>query len=232
MPELGDYLGHILAEVAMARVKSDLESVRIAEIYAGHPLLKHMPVPHFRLPTVEFDLPVALGDVRHGDDAEQESESWDLERMKERFFRILGNVMEKNGFEYTSQDRASAEDQIQDQLEHYMEHPREVRSSLTVVIQDLMKIGLTPVRQRAEEDEAIRARLPTMRQQIQDRAAVAYLKMRSKPSRLGASVGTSEIRGESHKTLARVKLKVVEEGMEWARTEDEDGDPSMRLVSE
>lgn len=61
MPTLAAYLGLLLTEITKARVQADLEAARIAELYASHPLLQHMPVPRFRLPNVTLDLPVAIG---------------------------------------------------------------------------------------------------------------------------------------------------------------------------
>lgn len=63
MPSLGDYLGQMLSEITHARVQSDLEAARIAEMYAGHPLLRHMPVPRFRMPNVTVDVPVAISSL-------------------------------------------------------------------------------------------------------------------------------------------------------------------------
>src|SRR5438132_458461 len=60
MPALGEYLGTLLAEITSARLQADLEAARIAQLYASHPLLQHMPVPRFRLPSVSLDLPVAV----------------------------------------------------------------------------------------------------------------------------------------------------------------------------
>ena len=63
MPYLGDLVGQLLAEIAIARVHVDLESIRVAELYASDEFLKHFPVPRFRVPTVTMDLPVAIRDV-------------------------------------------------------------------------------------------------------------------------------------------------------------------------
>lgn len=70
MPYLGDYLGHLLSEIATARVQADLETVRMAELYASHPLLKHLPVPRFRLPNLTLDVPVLIQDVEQARPAE------------------------------------------------------------------------------------------------------------------------------------------------------------------
>lgn len=64
MPEkLGDVLGAMLADVARARVQADVEALRIAEAYARDPLLKHLPVPRFRIPDLVVDLPVLVDGV-------------------------------------------------------------------------------------------------------------------------------------------------------------------------
>lgn len=70
MPKLGDFIGALLSDVAQARVRADLETVRIAEAYAGHGLLKHLPVPRFRLPDLIIDVPVLVTSV--GDVGEQQ----------------------------------------------------------------------------------------------------------------------------------------------------------------
>lgn len=64
MPEkLGDVLGAMLADVARARVQADVEALRIAEAYSKDPLLKHLPVPRFRMPDLVVDLPVLVDGV-------------------------------------------------------------------------------------------------------------------------------------------------------------------------
>lgn len=60
MPDLGDFLGAILGELASARLSADLETLRVADIYANHELLKHLPVPRFRMPEVRVDLPAII----------------------------------------------------------------------------------------------------------------------------------------------------------------------------
>jgi hypothetical protein len=62
MPNLGDVIGAMLADVARARVRADQEAIRIAEIYSRDPLLKHFSVPRFRLPDLVIDLPVLVAD--------------------------------------------------------------------------------------------------------------------------------------------------------------------------
>ena len=53
----------MLADVARARVRADVEAMRIAEAYSRDPLLKHMSIPRFRLPELVVDLPVLVTGV-------------------------------------------------------------------------------------------------------------------------------------------------------------------------
>jgi hypothetical protein len=60
LPNLGDVVGTLLAGMSRARMRADCETIRIAEAYRNHELLRHMPVPRFRLPEVTFDLPLVI----------------------------------------------------------------------------------------------------------------------------------------------------------------------------
>jgi hypothetical protein len=63
MPKLGEFIGALLADAAQARVRADLEAIRIAQAYSGHELLKHLPVPRFRLPDITVDVPLLVSSV-------------------------------------------------------------------------------------------------------------------------------------------------------------------------
>jgi hypothetical protein len=63
MPRLGEFLAALLSDAAQARVRADLETVRIAEAYVRDPLLKNLPVPRFRLPDITVDVPLLISQV-------------------------------------------------------------------------------------------------------------------------------------------------------------------------
>ncbi len=60
MPRLGEFIGALLSDSVQARVRADLESLKVAEAYSQHDLLKHLPVPRFRLPDITIDFPVVV----------------------------------------------------------------------------------------------------------------------------------------------------------------------------
>lgn len=63
MPDLSDFLGTIIQETARARMMSDLESVRIAEAYYQDVYLKHLPIPHFKMPEIIIQMPVEVKQI-------------------------------------------------------------------------------------------------------------------------------------------------------------------------
>jgi hypothetical protein len=64
MPKLGEFIGALLTDVVQARVRADMESLKIAEAYSGHNLLKYLPVPRFRLPDITVDFPVVVSSLQ------------------------------------------------------------------------------------------------------------------------------------------------------------------------
>src|SRR4051812_27940222 len=67
MPTLGMFIGALLTDSVQARVRADMESLKIAEAYSRHDLLKHMPVPRFRLPDITIDFPVIVSSLQEGE---------------------------------------------------------------------------------------------------------------------------------------------------------------------
>jgi hypothetical protein len=60
MAQLGEFVGALLADAVQARVRADLEALKVAEAYNSHELLRHFPVPRFRVPDITVDFPVVV----------------------------------------------------------------------------------------------------------------------------------------------------------------------------
>ena len=61
--KLGDVIGAMLADVARARMRADVEAMRIADTYSRDPLLKYLSIPRFKMPELVVDLPVLVTGV-------------------------------------------------------------------------------------------------------------------------------------------------------------------------
>jgi len=93
MPNLGDFLGHLMSEVTIARVHADVESIRIAELYASHPLLVNLPVPHFRLPNIEIDVPVVVKTMEEEQPGQPARGAPSLKEMRNKFSDVLSKYL-------------------------------------------------------------------------------------------------------------------------------------------
>lgn len=63
MPRLGDLVGTLMTEFTLARVRADLETVKLVELYRGNSLLQGASLPRFRLPEISVDLPVLIDEL-------------------------------------------------------------------------------------------------------------------------------------------------------------------------
>lgn len=60
MTQLDDLLGSLLSQIGEARLQADEASLELARKYAESDLLKHLPVPRVKIPTIEISLPVLI----------------------------------------------------------------------------------------------------------------------------------------------------------------------------
>ena len=229
MPHLGDYVGQFLSEITIARMHADLEAVRVAELYAGHPLLRNMPVPHFRLPNVEVDVPVVVKQMEEQPAGELPRGTPTLADMRKAFDEVLTKRL--------SEERVRLRPQHKKELESALD---EKMVSLTQPIE----IAIDVNRVADELASAVSGTLtgfggpvdPSRRQELEEKlkeaARVEFLKLRKPPPRLQVLVTTAEIReaGPSE-VITRLHLKITEEAFEWTTIES-DGQKQDRLVIE
>ena len=64
MVKLHEYIGSLVSGITNARAMSDIQTIRIAEDYARHPLLKHFSIPRMRIDDIEMTIPIALDELQ------------------------------------------------------------------------------------------------------------------------------------------------------------------------
>ncbi len=116
MPYLGDYVGQLLSEVTIARMQADIEAVRVAELYAGHPLLRNMPVPHFRLPNVEVDVPVVVKQMEEQPAGELPRGTPILADMRKAFDKVLAKKLSEELIRLRPQHKKKLESALKEKV--------------------------------------------------------------------------------------------------------------------
>jgi hypothetical protein len=231
MPYLGDYLGHLLAEITTARVQADLESLRVAELYASHPLLKHFPIPHVRLPTVTVDVPVVVQSMETATGAAPRG-SAPVPAMRTRFGQIFDTSVAAAQIKLTPTQRTEVQKGL-DQVASELVGPAELGVAIGEAADRFVRVALAPLGKAERAGAAVdAAALESLRENLASQARLAFLNLREAPPRLQVLVTTSELRqaGPSD-LLARLHLSISEEGFEWTMIESA-GASSARLVPE
>lgn len=229
MPHLGDYLGQILSEITIARMHADIEAVRVAELYAGHPLLRNMPVPHFRLPNVEVDVPVIIKQMEEPQVGESPRGAPTLADMRKAFDKVLTQRLSKEGIRLKP-DHKRKLNSILDEKAESLTQPIEIAINVNNVADELANTASeTLTESGGPVDPARRSKLE---EKLKEAARVEFLKLRKPPTRLQALVTTAEIReaGPSE-AITRLHLKITEEAFEWTTIES-NGRKQDRLVME
>jgi hypothetical protein len=231
MPYLGDYLGHLLSEITTARVQADLESVRIADLYASHPLLKHMAVPRFRLPTVTIDAPVVVTSMDEATSGEPVRGGIGISDVHAAVERGLGAALDQSAMKITATQRNELQAEVTRATSSFAPLAgaaisRSAISEITTAAVEAFGNALAARRDSSGIDSA------RLRQTFMQTVTDALQTSGQAVPRLHVAVTTRELRESGPPELfARLHLTVSEEAMEWSVSEA-DGKTTSRLVVE
>jgi hypothetical protein len=229
MPHLGDYIGQLLSEITIARMQADIEAVRVAELYASHSLLRNMPVPHFRLPSVEMDVPVVVKQMEEERAGELPRGAPILSDMRKAFDKVLEERLSEERVRLKPEQKKKLKS-VLDRKMVSLGRPAEIAVDVNRVADELTDTAFSTMTEAGGPVD--RARRPELEKKFKEAARVEFLKLRKPPPRLQVLAKTAEIReaGPSE-VITRLHLKITEEAFEWTTFESE-GREQDRLVIE
>jgi len=218
MPKLGEFIGALLSDVVQARVRADMEAVRMAEVYSGHELLKHLPVPRFRLPDITVDVPVlvaAVGGVSGEPGGRSFGQPSSAEITKAVRAGLAGSRIRLPRTESAAVVAAAVE-RATDLFEkgpQLLLSPRRVSSDLAASVVGVVKATAT----RDIPDERLKALETATRESL---GALLATKLVEAPS-LQVMVTAGEIRAHGdNDSLVRVRLTISEDAYEIVPRDD------------
>lgn len=232
MPYLGDYLGHIMSEITIARFQADLEAIRVAELYASHPLLRHLPVPHFRLPTMTLDVPVVIKGMEEAKKGESPRGGVGLPAVRKSFDRLLALHLNSTDIKLSATEKKEL-DQALNQTIARLVLPPDVSISVMHIADELV---LTVIKALGHAERkggtAESAQLAKFSDGLKAAVRLEFLNLRKAPPRLLVQVTTAELREAGPKELLTyLHLSISEEAFEWTVIESQ-GKSHDRLVPE
>ena len=217
MPALSDYVGALLAEITNARVQADLESARIAQLYASHPLLQHFAVPRMRLPNVTLELPVAVEKI---DQPTKTPPASEFATLRQKIDGIIEQELRRLNLQLT----ASLRKRLTDTLSRLLKD-LQAASSLSAsavlnasdqAISATMDVIMSVSKDRPTPDPSTE---PSLRRQL----AAEFLRLQPPPSQVQVSVVTAQLKDIAPpQILTRIHLAISEEGVEWTQTNPSD----------
>ncbi|MFX1476745.1 MAG: hypothetical protein ACFFCI_01310 [Promethearchaeota archaeon] len=234
MPYLGDFIGHLISEITIARAQSDLESIRIAEFYANHPILKYLPIPHFRLPDVSIEVPVAISHMEEAIKDEEPRGKLRIEEIDENLTKTVQSQISKLGLE------------LRDEQQHeILEKVKQISSELTKIKQFPINLSFIAdkITQAAtdylyeidkEKYKPDSEDIQNITKELKTNLRVELLKHMEAPPRLDALITSTQLREiKPADILVRLNLKISEDNFEWTIIEaGEKGKTEDRLVPE
>lgn len=226
MPKLGDYIGHLLSEITIARMQADIEAVRVAELYADHPLLRNMAVPRFRMPDVEIDVPVVVKDLEEPSNGESPQGIPPVTDMRKTFDKVITSVLTKERITLTAAIQKKLKTAL-DQRVIALTRPTEIAIEINRVSKDFTNTAIKTIGEGIKPEK-----LAIFEERLNDSLRVEYMKIRKLPTRLNVLVTTAEIREAGpDEVITRLHLKISEEAVEWTTIESDEGKDD-RLVIE
>lgn len=227
MPTLNEYLGGIVSEIASARKMADLQTVQIAKEYAQDEMLKNFSIPRMKIGTVDLTIPFAKAGVQT------------IMRLRDFAYDEITTVM-KTG--YNASD-TSSDQQLKafliDMEVYYDDAIDKIRKentpTLTAQQETYFKIipeYITDFCLSLPNFKWGEVKSETLQTSLNDRTLLEARKTIEKADQNEIIVEANKLMSLDPKCLIYAKMSVSEEGMEWSRYEDINGNIVETLIPE
>lgn len=225
MPNLGDFIGGLIGEVALARFRADAETARIAEMYASHELLKHFSVPRYRLPEVNIEVPAIFPD---GEVDTEMPGKLRPNQVLPLFESAFEQTLARQGISIlpTAPWRKTLRNRINRELREIL------GSDLQPTADQIAEKLLGAVGKVPNISKEVKETLPKIATEMRRDLMQRILLARASATRIQVMVNTASIREVSDPDrIVRLRLSLREDSVEWVTIETEQG-PKQRLVPE
>jgi hypothetical protein len=221
MPSLGEFLGALLVDAARARVRADVETVKIAEVYVQDPLLRNLPVPRFRLPDITVDVPLLVLELSGTNDSIRalpfdEPNSSELRGVVRAGLREAGIQLPRPEASTVPAELIERARALFQSGSPRLLNPASVSNEIAGVLVEIVLGAISP---QLADEQVERLRSATAREM----ASLLASKQRLSLSWQVAATA-AEISGQgSSENIVRLRLTISEDGYEAIARDDGDG---------
>jgi hypothetical protein len=230
MADIGQLVGTLLGSLAQARRIADEETVAIAEYYRESPLLEGMSVPRVRVPEMTLELPVLIQSHDEGKDAELQDDKVIVGEVTAE----LGLALKEQDVQLTEAQKKRFSARIQCELTAIRRAQDSGQRLQREHIVRIVDASFAEIAKAAELDKKLsRAQVRIVASRLQKTARDVAFKQEPVPPRIEASIITAEVKEHADAgNVARLRVVLKEEGLEWDVIDHADGTTSRRLSPE
>lgn len=234
MIKLNDYLGSIVASFTNAKIMSDLQTVKLAEEYAKHDYLKHFSIPRMRIDDVEMTIPIALDEIENI--SKPPVIGFDSLKINTLVYSFL---LEKFGvLKITKEPSRLLQTETAKQV-GVLEKQIKLANSYDPVSgfsKEIVVYFLRIIEKYALVNKEVLAKM-NIELLSKDLIAVVTKEITINKevealANLNIVVEANKLRELKSENLIFIKLKISENGMEWSRSENANGEIESKLLPE
>ncbi len=239
MVKLGDYLSTLFTEITKARVEADLVSLNVAREYGRDEYLKHFPVPHVRVRSIDVTMPVVVEGVDEKS-LEEYRKPVDAAIVEKVVAESTNTVLKRNNLKAPSSLASPAVTANKEAVS--------LRTPITLTKERLVAQTYASIDPRRIADdhaalviEALKAQKTSLRgldvsvleKEIRDEVEANLAKLKPAPPKIDVQVATSKVRESAGKeNVTYLTFTIYEDAFEWATSLDEKGNEKRTLTPE
>jgi hypothetical protein len=234
MPNLNEYLGSIVSSITNARVLSDLQTVKIAEQYANHALLKHFSIPRMRIEDIEMTIPVGMNVIDN--EGTPTIEPINSNELVAAIYKVVIGTL---GISRVASSVASLfQTEINEKCSALIKSmtPQNYKELTLKYSNALGEICFSIAKEHNLIKKSVKIQVtPTLLAQNIERNIISKVIINNEASaleNLNVIVEANKLRELAPESLIYIKMKISEDGMEWNHAENSKGEIVTKLLPE
>ncbi len=239
MAKLSDFLGVLVSSISDARVKSDIQSIKIAEVYSRDNLLQHFAVPRMRVEKVELNIPVAIDALL--EKMQKIYEPIDSNRFSAKAYQPILKSLETTDLSKEHLDTLNAVIAENIKLLELRINEEQIDSGLKEVSQNIASVVVGMAKAVFEKNN--QRKLTKLQLSNLEKSLVLELQSALKNEIILKSenkvlesfnviVEADKLREVKPENIIMIKMTISEQGMEWVKMENNKGEVTSKLMPE
>lgn len=252
MVKLGDYVGLILSEMTRARAQADVETLKLAELYATNKTLRNFAVPRVRLQNVEITTPVVI-DKQDESALEAYNKPVKISEVRAVVDNAIATNLERNNIRLSPAETSAVKKSIDERSgvvarrfapvsaqpvtargpQPTTEETISLADTKNIADEYSVQVNLHLKRLKDTQPAYKNIDVDKISAEVKTELRSRIANLRPPPPRLEVLVNTAQIKETAAKELVTyVKFTITEDSMEWSEYQSSTGEVREQLVPE